>query len=158
MGVAASRRAWITGDTRTNKIPINRTFSGYTRRLRIRIGGREWESNPLRAVWRPSLALKASRPTGNASPPRSIFREKPPRCHLCLRHGAVLLELGRHGAAEIAAAHRDAVAVEELQDQDRDLAAVVELVAGLRGGEVGAQAARRAPHLRPHRPPAILIL
>ena len=37
------------------------------------VGGREWESNPLRAVWRPSLALKASRPTGSASPPISII-------------------------------------------------------------------------------------
>src|SRR5260370_1989843 len=146
MGVAASRRAWITGDTRTNKIPINRTFSGYTRRLRIRIGGREWESNPLRAVWRPSLALKASRPTGNASPPISIFREKPPRCHLCLRHGAVLLELGRHGAAQIAAAHRDAVAVEELQDQDPRLATLVELVAALPGRYA-------PPHTLTHPPP-----
>src|SRR5262249_16940812 len=42
-------------------------------RCGIGIGGREWESNPLRAVWRPSLALKASRPTGNASPPLSIY-------------------------------------------------------------------------------------
>jgi hypothetical protein len=48
-----------------------------------------------------------------------------------------LLELRRNGAAQVAAAHGDAVAVEELQDQDCDLAAVVELVAELRGGEVG---------------------
>src|SRR5436305_481766 len=111
-----------------------------TKRRTVVLGGREWESNPLRAVWRPSLALKASRPTGNASPPISIFAVESLRCHLRLGHGSVLLELRRHGTAKIAAAHGDAVAVEELQDQDRHLAAVVEPVAELRGGEIGTEA------------------
>ena len=39
-------------------------------------------------------------------------------------------------AAQVAAPQRDAVAIEEFQDLDRDLAAVVEPVAKLRGGEL----------------------
>src|SRR5205823_305786 len=68
----------------------------------------------------------------------STRRRAPARTHSALggRSRPELIELQRHGAPEIAAAHRDAVAVEEFQDQDRDLAAVVELVAELRGGEV----------------------
>ena len=65
------------------------------------------------------------------------------RCHLSAAapRGTELLELLRHRAAQVAAADGDAVAVEELQDQDRHLAAVVELVAELGGGEVVGRSA-----------------
>ena len=43
-------------------------------------------------------------------------------------------------AAEVAAPQRHAVAVEEFEDLDRDLAAVVEPVAQLRGGELALRA------------------
>jgi hypothetical protein len=33
------------------------------------VGGREWESNPRRAVLRPLPDLKSGRPTGDVSPP-----------------------------------------------------------------------------------------
>ena len=64
-------RRRYTGRGQNSLLSESRLLGGY----RLGVGGREWESNPLRAVWRPSLALKASRPTGSASPPRSTLAE-----------------------------------------------------------------------------------
>ena len=49
----------------------------------------------------------------------------------------------RVDAAEVAAPQRHAVAIEELQDLDRHLSAVVEPVAKLRGDELAASAPLR---------------
>ena len=51
-------------------------------------------------------------------------------------------------AAQIAAPQGDAVAIEEFEDLDRDLAAVVEPVAELRGGELRRSAASRRDRRR----------
>lgn len=64
-----------TGQAR--KSPIFLTISGFCGCYRMRVGGGERESNPPRAGERPSLALKASRPTGTDSPPPRIMPGKP---------------------------------------------------------------------------------
>ena len=88
-------------------------------------GGREWESNPPETGSLPHSDLKSGRPTGDDSPPsaRTGFGR------------SEQIQAMRVDPAQVALAQGHAMAVEEVEDLDRHLAAVVDPIAELRGGE-----------------------
>src|SRR5690606_17933428 len=103
-------------------------------------GGREWESNPPGAGSLPQPDLKSGRPTGDDSLPSAIDEQ---------------VDAMRVYAPQIAAPQGHAEAIEEVEDLDRHLAAVVDAVAEGRRGEPAALPLRRdigddARHLARH--------
>ena len=101
---------------------------------RSEIGGGEWESNPPETGSLPHTDLKSGRPTGDDSPPRSspdwhVAPNRSRRCRL-IRRSSPLRSVS-------------AMPIEEVKDLDRHLAAVVDLVAELRGGKRAVFRCRR---------------
>ncbi len=103
----------------------------YWEPLRAGDGGREWESNPPGTGSLPHSDLKSERPTRDDSPPSACGDEStkgPNKSSRCL-------SIRRRSPRRT----RDAVAIEEFEDLNRDLAAIGDAVAELGRDEFAAR-------------------